>query len=191
MTKKKKKKKSPFITQTQLGSHFKMSSITMGKVLTQMGLRDTETKLPTDKAKELGYGAVSSYDGKDMGIWRSSVIQAVREFIQENPDAQPKEMNPFEKLRSKFNESGAESSKEFQDFLKLISENYHHPSVVYYLKICKKWYDVKNVNQLFKLFVEKDSKSKSLPQTIKRISSVAGELELIMIKDGSYDEEEN
>jgi hypothetical protein len=57
-------------TQTEIGRHFNLSAIAVGKLLTSSGLRDATTKQPTDTA--LGEGFATSTplrDGTPFFMW--------------------------------------------------------------------------------------------------------------------------
>ena len=61
--------------QTDIGRHFNMSAIALGKFLTAQGLRDPSTKLATDRAIAEGYAmATPLRDGTPFFMWNRSRI---------------------------------------------------------------------------------------------------------------------
>jgi hypothetical protein len=85
-----KKNRLKYFTQTQLAAKFGFSSIQMGKLLADMGLRDPNTKLPTKEAIENGFAIISSYNKQPMGVWKKHVNAQVHKFLADHPEWQAK-----------------------------------------------------------------------------------------------------
>lgn len=70
------------LTQTELGNRFGLSSISMGKKLIELKLKDKETKLATQYAisNKLAKNVTYSKDGKEvkMSIWNNKTIEYIK-----------------------------------------------------------------------------------------------------------------
>ena len=172
MAKKKKKNKVNYLTQTKLGERFNMSSVSMGKILAEMGLRDETTKLPTEKALEANYAEVVKYEGKiPMAIWKSPVVELIRGHIESMSEAgSVTELNPLQKLIQKHEDSDPTdyANKEALHFL---AANYHKPQVKLYLSESKRYHGIRTINQWFKQAAA--SERCCLPLTLKSAESEA------------------
>lgn len=77
------------ITQTALGEELGLSSIEMGKKLTDLSLRDKTTKVATRYALENNLGKNVSYikAGKEvkMAVWNEKTIEYIKEKSLEDP----------------------------------------------------------------------------------------------------------
>ena len=70
------------ITQTELGKEFGISSISMGKKLIELKLRDADTKLATQYAIDNKLGKIVTYTkaGQEikMTVWNEKTIQYIK-----------------------------------------------------------------------------------------------------------------
>jgi len=75
------KSKSPkfrdiWSNQTNLGKSFGLSAIAVGKILVEVGLKDSETNQPTEKALEDGYAkATPLKDGTPYYMWSKEKVR--------------------------------------------------------------------------------------------------------------------
>ena len=76
MTKKKKKFNQIWSNQTDLGKKFGLSSIAVGKILIEHGLKDQQTKHATDKALASGYAKSTPLkDGTPYFMWNAHKVK--------------------------------------------------------------------------------------------------------------------
>lgn len=78
MSKKHKKFRDTWASQSQLGSHYGLPAIAVGKELIKAGLKDSETKQPTSNALSSGY-AISTplKDGTPFFMWNMKKVNAI------------------------------------------------------------------------------------------------------------------
>ena len=75
MSKKKKKFDQIWASQTDLGKHFGLSAIAVGKILIENGLKDLNTKAATSKALEDGFAVATPLkDGLQHFMWNRQKI---------------------------------------------------------------------------------------------------------------------
>jgi hypothetical protein len=62
-------------TQTEIGRHFNLSAIAVGKLLTSSGLRNAETREPTEKALREGFATSTPLkNGTPFFMWNREKI---------------------------------------------------------------------------------------------------------------------
>ena len=75
---KKKKFRNTWNNQTELGKHFGISAVKVGKILTEHGLKDSKTKQATQKALDEGYAKSTPLkDGTPHYLWNIDKIRAI------------------------------------------------------------------------------------------------------------------
>lgn len=137
------------LTQTELGEQFGLSSISMGRKLIELKLRDKETKLATNYAisNNLAKNVTYSKDGKDItiSIWNNKTIEYIKSKTR--PDAKflsEMLMGKF-KILKKIEDDDTQGDKAqqwkfdfaYEDFETLFKENKNNHNVLalFYLQL--------------------------------------------------------
>ena len=88
-----------WMNQTQLGVHFGMSAVAIGKKLAELGLRG-EDRMPTERAKQAGYcRAVPLKDGSPFYVWHRQEITSIFRLAGLEP-LSPEESEAYAAARS-------------------------------------------------------------------------------------------
>ena len=78
MSKKNKKFKHIWKSQTDIGKEFGLSAVAIGKILIENGLKDSETKLATSEAIDKGFAKSTPLkDGTPYFMWNQWKIKAI------------------------------------------------------------------------------------------------------------------